>query len=96
MKKLTLILGTGILLASCSPKSAPVVEEIKGDLPTAELNMGKHILDTKCQKCHATEDVTAYSKEQWDVILPKMAKKARLKAEEEQTLTEYVNWAITQ
>jgi len=96
MKKLTLIIGTGILLVSCSPKSTPVVEEVKGELPTAELNMGKLILDTKCQRCHATDNVTAYSKEQWDHIIPEMSKKAHLKAEQEQNLTTYINWAITQ
>ena len=39
---------------------------------------GKELFEQSCQKCHALPVPSAKSTEQWNTILPVMAKKARL------------------
>jgi cytochrome c5 len=57
----------------------------------AELvEQGKGIFTTKCSKCHATKDVTAYTQTRWEGILQKMIPKAKLNETESQQVTAYV------
>lgn len=87
-----------MVLMSCSPKTVETVTEVDTEnaLPTAALNSGKLIFDTKCQKCHATENAKDYTTEQWAHILPEMSKKARLSTEEDANITAYIAWALEQ
>jgi len=54
------------------------------------VEQGKGIYTTKCSKCHATKDVTAYTTTRWDGILQKMIPKAKLNDTEAQQVTAYV------
>src|SRR5436853_6812737 len=48
----------------------------------------------KCGKCHGFYDPTAYSDPEWDRWMSKMSKKAKLSAEQSETLNRYLNRAF--
>jgi mono/diheme cytochrome c family protein len=101
MKKATTIITLALLVFACSRKTVntsqtstnttPVTETAKTDAAHAALvEQGKGIYTTKCSKCHATKDVTAYTPARWDGILKSMIPKAKLDEAESQQVTAYV------
>jgi len=56
----------------------------------ALVEQGKGIYTTKCAKCHAAKDVTAFTTTRWEGILQKMIPKAKLNETESQQVTAYV------
>lgn len=56
----------------------------------AELNEGKTLYEVNCQKCHGLKDPKKYTEEQWNKIVPPMAKKAKIDAQQEETIRKYV------
>ena len=91
------VLLTGVA-AGCATldQLAPPVEQIVVRTDQADeqrlirLRLGREIYVTGCARCHSPEAVTAYAPERWQVILPRMAEKAGLSAEERLVVTEYV------
>ena len=97
----------GILLTSvvvgCATidQLAPPVDEIM--LATAELDDqslamlrdGRDLYITRCARCHSPESVTAYTRDQWSTILPRMTEKAGHSVEERIAVKEYIMAVLT-
>ncbi|MBP6091754.1 MAG: cytochrome c [Crocinitomicaceae bacterium] len=98
MKKLVLLLSIGSTLLACSPKTGEIVKLERTTImtPSADLANGFELYQSNCGGCHELKNELAYSKEQWQVILPKMAKEARLDASQEKSISNYVYWRINQ
>lgn len=52
---------------------------------------GRLIFTSKCSKCHATKEVSAYSASKWQSILKQMVPKAGLNATEEAQLRAFIS-----
>ena len=98
MKKSIILLGTAFALFACSEStSTGVAEEVNYEItnPTeAQLNQGKELYSTRCTECHDAKVIDNFTKEQWNVILPKMSKKAKLSGEDNALVHAYVYWEI--
>jgi uncharacterized membrane protein len=75
---------TSTTTAQVSPESAGL------NAHALLVEQGKGIFTTKCSKCHATKDVTAFTTTRWEGILQKMIPKAKLNETESQQVTAYV------
>lgn len=90
-----LIFIGGLTLVSCSPKTTTVdTKEETIKFPNATVEEGFNLQAQHCARCHKLKTVDNYSREQWDKILPNMARKAKLTAEQEATVNEYINWEL--
>lgn len=99
MKKNNLILafGAAITLIACAPKTAEVVKPVeKPSFPTTEIAEGSTLYQENCGKCHKLKTVTSYSAEEWQKIVPRMAKKAKIDASAESKVLAYVLWGTEQ
>jgi hypothetical protein len=98
MKKILFISSISTLLMACSPKNVEIVKIERTPImtPSAELAQGFELYQSNCGGCHELKNELAYSKEQWQVILPKMAKEAHLDATQEKSISNYVYWRINQ
>jgi len=56
----------------------------------AMVEQGKTVYTTRCNRCHALKDVTAYTTTRWDGILKSMIPKAKLDSTQGQQVTAYV------
>ena len=91
------VLVAGMAMASCSSKTTTVdTKEETKKFPNTKVEEGFALNAEHCTKCHKLKDTKAYSREQWDKILPNMAKKAKITAEQEATINEYINWELSQ
>jgi cytochrome c5 len=106
MKKAITIITFSLLVFACSRKTVSTSSTVpatttssttEASPESAGLNahallveQGKGIYTTKCSKCHATKDVTAYTTTRWDGILQKMIPKAKLNESEAKQVTAYV------
>lgn len=94
MKKMIFV-GVVAILASCTPKTAEVVEtKTTVTYPTTEIAQGKGLYDTKCSTCHKLKIVDKYTTEQWAKILPNMAEKAKLPDSETALIQEFITWEL--
>lgn len=92
--KALIFMGT-LALVSCSPKTTTVGTEEKNlDFPNEIVEEGYNLQAQYCTRCHKLKTVDNYTREQWDKILPNMAKKAKLTPEQEATVNEYINWEL--
>lgn len=56
---------------------------------------GKAIFEKKCQRCHALKNIDNYTLQQWEVILPKMSKKAMMGKKKRNKVNAYIQWKLT-
>jgi len=56
----------------------------------ADLSEGKTLYEENCKKCHGLKDPKKFSEEQWNKIVPPMAKKAKIDAQQEESIRKYV------
>ena len=92
------IIAASTLLASCSssknaatktePAVVEAVEEVKELTP--ELAQGKAIYDTKCGRCHKLPTTSDFTAEEWQPIMLRMQKKAKITDEERELVYNYV------
>lgn len=75
--KIMALAVVGVLLYSCSPKTAPAPTEVKKELSPA-LAEGKSLYENNCAKCHKLHNPSNYTAEQWSPILERMKKKAKI------------------
>jgi hypothetical protein len=54
------------------------------------LPQGREIFVTQCARCHASPEVHGYSVPQWERILPRMSRRAKLDADQESAVRAYV------
>ncbi|HEX2605757.1 MAG TPA: hypothetical protein VHK91_00195 [Flavisolibacter sp.] len=91
MKKTATIAVLALLTFACSRKTVATSETPKVDeAHVALVAQGKTVYTTKCSRCHAAKDVTAYTQERWTGILKSMIPKAKLNETESQQVTAYV------
>ena len=106
MKKTILFAAFATFLFACSHKSIPLSNAPIGGTKTESkvalesgatnasattIDAGHALFTAKCGKCHALKDPTKYTAGGWDVIMQKMAKKARLNEEQKAQVTAYVH-----
>lgn len=95
MKKISFIIALGALMVACSPKTAEVAETVETlNFPNETVSTGYALYGSDCAKCHKAKEVKKYTREQWDKILPNMAKKAKLEGDQEATIDAYINWEL--
>ncbi len=86
--KRILVAVVGIFIFSCSPKVA-VVSEVAKPL-TPELAEAKLIYENNCAKCHKLYQPESRTAEQWQPILLKMQKKAKISDADREKIYSYV------
>src|SRR5437870_664482 len=60
------------------------------DGPQNETTAARKLYVAKCAKCHKFYDPAKYSDEEWNVWMRKMSKKSKLKPEQEEMLSRYI------
>lgn len=104
MKKTFIIAVLTVLVFACSRKTIPTTEtgsatttdSVKQDVAVMDeahatlAEQGKTVYTTRCNRCHALKDVTAYTATRWDGILKNMIPKAKLDSIQAQQVTAYV------
>lgn len=92
MKKIIAIATfTGILLASCTPKTSTATASVGAAQSTAEqIAQGKTIFENSCGRCHKLPDPTSHTSVQWVGIMNAMAPKAKLTDEQHQWVYDYI------
>jgi hypothetical protein len=58
---------------------------------TNVLEAGRKLYTVKCARCHKFYDPAKYSDEAWHTWMDKMSRKAKLKADQKQILSEYLD-----
>jgi hypothetical protein len=98
MKKTLILISIGVTVLACSPKTGEITKAESAPIifPSSELANGFEMYKANCGNCHKLKKEMNYSKEEWNKILPRMAKKAKLNASQEQSISDYVNWRINQ
>lgn len=62
-----------------------------GELSLKENEAGKKLYTAKCAKCHKFYDPNAYSQAEWNVWMGKMRKKSKLKPDQFEILSRYID-----
>ena len=98
-KILTLAVVT-LFLASCGTKkttaataetTAPASKTVKAAELTPELAEGKNLYDNSCARCHKLYEPKDFMKEDWQPILVRMQKKAKLDDVKMASITNYIH-----
>lgn len=78
-----------VLLVSCAARVVtPAAEATKGLTP--ELAEGKMLFQDNCAKCHGLKNPNKYTPEEWQPILQRMQKKAKISDAEREKIYRYV------
>jgi len=100
-----MMIAAGCLTAGCATidEIAPPIDprnprtgaqtEI-ADQMLARLEYGRQLYLTDCAACHSPEPVTRYSRARWNDTLPRMAREARLNAEQESAVAAYIDYVL--
>jgi cytochrome c5 len=98
MKKYLYIFVAAAAIVACTPKVSEAVEEEVVDVTPTELpedvNAGIDIYNKDCTKCHDAKPIEAFTKEQWDGILPAMIGKAELDETKAAQVSAYVYYKL--
>lgn len=105
MKYLLIALTAAGFLMACTPKTTEIitVEEtttIDNDMPKADIGEGKVVFLNYCIGCHygvgptSAEQIDNYSKEKFDVVLPRMIQNAELNEDQSRQVTAYIHWEL--
>ena len=62
-------------------------------LNAGDLERGRHLYLTDCARCHNIEPVDRYTLEQWEELMPRMAKLTRLSEADARAVRTYVRTA---
>lgn len=77
-----------VLLMPLAGCAAPVNTSSNSNDPIAA---GHKLYVNKCAKCHKFYDPAKYSDADWSVWMGKMSRKAKLKPEQEQLISHYID-----
>ncbi|MDQ6469109.1 cytochrome c [Flavobacterium sp. LHD-80] len=99
--KILTLTAAVLLLVSCGTKKAPaapvapaapaVTETVKAKELTPELAAGKSLYENSCAKCHKLYEPTKFTKEEWQPILVRMQKKAKVDDTNMASITNYIH-----
>ncbi|MFM8242548.1 MAG: hypothetical protein ACKN86_07065 [Crocinitomicaceae bacterium] len=92
MKKVIVSMGFILVgLVSCSKGTVTAVNESTSTSPI-EYNEAEaaNLYTNRCGTCHALQAREKYTAKQWERIVPDMAKKAKLDANQESVILKYV------
>jgi len=78
---LILSILAGVLDANAAPA---------GDLSALEVHNARKLYIAKCAKCHKLHDPAGYTDPEWASWMAKMSKKARLKKDQKELLSRYL------
>lgn len=95
LKLMILVAGLLVLAISCSKTLyvayTPTEIDVQNSGASLEnLTKGQTIYSTSCTKCHSIDPPEKYTKAEWDKILPRMSKKAKLTASDSEILGVYI------
>ncbi|MEO9257109.1 MAG: hypothetical protein ABI207_01935 [Crocinitomicaceae bacterium] len=97
MKKIALYISVGFVIAACSPSfiipTQADADRVQTQFPgatVASLAEGKTLMENNCAKCHHLMKPKSQTEEQWNHIVPIMAKKAKLNSEDEAKVLQYI------
>jgi mono/diheme cytochrome c family protein len=82
--ELVLVLLLGLGITGCAE---PVRAK---DLSENNTLAGQKLYVAKCAKCHKFYDPAKYSEVDWQIWMAKMSKKAKLKPEQQQAVSRYI------
>ena len=92
------IVAASVLMAQCTAKKTTTtakspeetVAEVKRNYSEAQMEEGKTLFMGSCDKCHDLKEPQARTVTQWERILPRMSKKAKLEADQAGKVRAYV------
>ncbi|PSK89047.1 cytochrome C [Taibaiella chishuiensis] len=101
MKKIAAIILYGAfatLMVHCSPKASKAIselpveskEQIVAQYSPQQLESGKTIFMSSCNKCHKLKEPGSRTPEQWNKVLKRMIPKARLSDEDGKLVRAYL------
>jgi len=101
MKKIvvTALIGSFVIfMVNCSPKVAntvtagpvPTSDQVKSQYSAAQLDQGKTIWQNSCNKCHKLFEPGSHDPEQWNNILKRMIRNAKLDLSDAQLVRAYL------
>lgn len=101
MRKLIIltVLGSGMLLmANCTPKASKAIAEmpveskdqILAKYSETQLESGKTIFMSNCDKCHKLKEPESRTPEEWNKVLKRMIPKAKLSDEDGKLVRAYL------
>lgn len=87
-----------IVIAACGPVKLLVPSQADADRGAQkfpgyslnELNEGKSIYESHCNKCHRYKAPETRDEPKWDKVIPVMAKRAKLDSTQESQVLKYV------
>lgn len=74
--------------------TGPIEQPVKEETMSANAIAGQGLFDQHCGRCHDLPIIENYTAEKWDRIVPSMAKKSRLTAEQEASVMAYVKESL--
>jgi cytochrome c1 len=96
MKKILVFILFFAFACCKSPYFTPVqtdADKMQGrwaDFSMDNLNKGFHLYVNKCAGCHTLYKPSLYTEEQWTSVMPEMAQRAQINAEEQQAIIRYI------
>jgi|GEM_PF-463007 len=78
------------------PNRVPTQAQPEEIVTNLEPLQGARLYTARCASCHALNPVRNYSQEQWNKILPDMAKKAKIDAAQENMIMAYIKSELGQ
>jgi len=96
--KTTILLCIILVLTACAAKKSIVLSQNDADRANttfpgaslASLNEGKMHYEQNCNKCHGLKKPASRTEAEWREIVPRMAKKAKVDANTENLILQYV------
>jgi uncharacterized protein YceK len=87
----TLILGgCGAVIPRVTPELVALAQQREATVNTESLEKSRALYVTRCSSCHSLNDPRDYSEKEWPDWMHKMARKAKINAEQEQYLLVFV------
>lgn len=84
------------LLTSAVFLAIALSSALGADLSPGEITAAKRLYNVKCAKCHKFYDPGGYAQNEWETWMQKMGKKSRLKREQYELLSRYLETFRTQ
>ncbi len=91
MKKIFLLLPAAALIFACAPQTVNKGTPSTVAINSESISQGKMIYENNCGRCHDLPTVTKYNDEKWKSLIAWMGPKARLTAQQNDLVYQYVS-----